>query len=78
MYYIISVGNKRTEMTEAVSNVKQYKTWFEATSERDTADFEKFEDGSFRVAVEHGYEGREVFYMNAEQFAAFKKWVMEN
>lgn len=69
-------------MNEEVNGVVQDKTWFEASNRGDIGDFKKFEDGTFRVAVKHGIEYEHsvkmFFYMNTEQFAAFKKWVMEN
>lgn len=50
---------------------------FEAYKKGESISFDRdFADGGFRIAID-GYT-IETFHMNAEQFAAFKKWIMEN
>jgi hypothetical protein len=62
-------------MTE-VTGVWQHDTTFEASSKGESASFDKTATGGLRVEVD-GFN-REVFYMSAAQFEAFKAWVMEN
>ena len=50
---------------------------FEASDRGSSIEFDKSPDGGFRVGFDIG-RNSEVFHMTAEQFAAFKKWVMEN
>jgi hypothetical protein len=53
------------------------KDSFEAYKKGESVSFDRaYIDGVFRIAID-GYT-MEVFYMNAEQFAAFKQWIMEN
>jgi hypothetical protein len=53
------------------------KDSFEAYKKGESVIFDRgFMDGGFRIAVD-GYT-MEVFHMNAEQFAAFKQWIMES
>jgi hypothetical protein len=55
----------------------QDKDSFEAYKKGESVSFDRnFVDGGFRIAID-GYT-MEVFHMNAEQFAAFKQWIMEN
>jgi hypothetical protein len=50
---------------------------FEAYKKGESVSFDRdFTDGGFRIAID-GYQV-ETFHMNAEQFAAFKQWIMEN
>ena len=56
--------------------VSQDRSEFEVTKRGETVEFSKESDGEFYIAID-GYQ-RETFRMNAEQFAAFKQWVMEN
>lgn len=44
----------------------------------DTVEFEKTADGTFHVAVLDAGVHINSMTMTAEQFAAFKQWVMEN
>lgn len=59
-----------------VSGVWQCGDDFEVTNRRGTVEFGKQSDGGFYIAVDGYY--KETFHMDAEQFAAFKQWVMEN
>ncbi len=64
-------------MTIEHEGVWQDKSDFEAYKKGESISFDKsFADGGFRVAID-GYTV-ETFHMNAEQFAAFKKWIMED
>jgi hypothetical protein len=50
---------------------------FEAYKSGESVNFDRsYVDGGFRIAFD-GYQV-ETFHMNAEQFAAFKQWIMEN
>lgn len=50
---------------------------FEVTKHKGAvAEFEKFADGTFHIEID-GYQ-KESIYINAEQFAALKQWIMEN
>jgi hypothetical protein len=50
---------------------------FEAYKKGESVSFDRdFMDGGFRIAID-GYQV-ETFHMNAEQFTAFKQWIMEN
>lgn len=63
-------------MTE-VQGVWQNETDFEVIQRGATFSFDKcYADGGCRVAID-GYT-METFHMTGEQFAAFKKWIMEN
>jgi hypothetical protein len=48
---------------------------FEAYKKGESVSFDKSGDG-FCISID-GYQV-ETFHMNAEQFAAFKQWIMEN
>lgn len=52
------------------------KTTFEAAKTNVTFECQKNEDGSFYIRVD-GYQA-ETFTMNAEQFAAFKDWIVRD
>ncbi len=55
----------------------QDKDSFEAHKKGESVSFDRnFTDGGFRIAIDG--DTMEVFHMNAEQFAAFKQWIMEN
>jgi hypothetical protein len=55
----------------------QDKEDFEAYRPGESISFDRsYPDGGLRVAID-GYT-IETFHMSAEQFAAFKQWIMEN
>lgn len=56
--------------------ISDNKTMFEATKTNVTFECKKNADGSFYIRVD-GYQA-ESFMMNAEQFAAFKDWIVSD
>ena len=70
-------------MTEEVKGVwqAQNSTIFEVATKYEVANFEKWDDGTFHFFIDAYNHEHTLFLaaaMTAEQFAAFKKWVMEN
>lgn len=63
-------------MTEEVQRVWQDNANFEVTRRNHTIEFTKGVDGSFFTMID-GYQ-KETFFMTAEAFAAFQKWVAQN
>ena len=59
-----------------VTGVWKDNTTFEAFNKGENVNFDKGADGAMRVEID-GFN-REVFFMTAEQVAAFKTWMMEN
>jgi hypothetical protein len=61
-------------------NIKHEGAWqdqdsFEAYKKGESVSFDRSDDG-FRIAIDG--HSTEIFHMNADQFAAFKKWIQEN
>ena len=56
--------------------VSQDRSDFEVTKRGETVEFTKDVNGEFYIGID-GYQ-LETFRMTAEQFDAFKRWIMEN
>lgn len=56
--------------------VSQDRSDFEVYKRGETVEFTKDSNGEFYIGID-GYQ-LETFRMNAEQFDAFKRWIMEN